>query len=134
MAGDKKFVSTNSLKKGSYILIDDVASTVTDISISRPGKHGHAKANIMAVGMIDGKKRNMVTGDHEVEAPIIGKKNAQVLSVTGDHANVMESETFETFDIAIPEELQGKVSEGAVVVYWEIMYDKVMKQIKTEGE
>lgn len=134
MAGDKKHVATSSLKKGSYILVDDIASVVTDISISRPGKHGHAKANIMAAGMIDGKKRNMVTGDHEVEAPIINKKNAQVLNVTGDHANVMDSESYETFDMAIPEELQGKVSEGAVVVYWEIMYDKVMKQIKSEGE
>ena len=84
--------------------------------------------------MIDGKKRNMVTGDHEVEAPVIGKKNAQVLSVSGDMANVMDSETYETFDLAIPEELKGQVSEGAVVVYWEIMFDKVMKQIKSEGD
>ncbi len=134
MAGDLKHVATSSLKKGSYILVDGVASIVTDISISRPGKHGHAKANLMAVGMIDGKKRNMVTGDHEVTAPIINKKNAQVLSVSDDHANVMDSESYETFDMIIPEELQGKVTEGAVVVYWEIMYDKVMKQIKTDGD
>jgi len=132
MAGDKKHVPTSSLKKGSYILIDDVASTVTDISISRPGKHGHAKANIMAVGMVDGKKRNMVTGDHEVEAPIIGKKNAQVLTVSGTHANVMDTESYETFDLEIPEDLQGQVKEGSVIVYWEIMYDKVMKQVKSE--
>ena len=132
MAGDKKHVPTSSLKKGSYILIDGVASTVTDISISRPGKHGHAKANIMAVGMVDGKKRNMVTGDHEVEAPIIGKKNAQVLTVSGTHANVMDTESYETFDLEIPEDLQGQVKEGSVIVYWEIMYDKVMKQVKSE--
>ena len=132
MAGDKKHVSTSSLKKGSYILVDDIASTITDISISRPGKHGHAKANIMAVGMIDGRKRNMVTGDHEVEAPIIGKKNAQVLTVSGNMANVMDSESYETFDLAIPEELQGTVSEGSVVVYWEIMFDRVMKQVKND--
>ena len=132
MSGEIKFVTLNSLKKGSYINIEGVASTVTDISISRPGKHGHAKANIMAVGMIDEKKRNMVTSDHEVEAPIIGKKNAQVLSVNGDHANVMDSETYETFDIFIPEELQGDVSEGVTVVYWTIMADKVVKQVKKE--
>ena len=132
MAGEKKFVSTSSLKKGSYIIVDGVASTVTDINISRPGKHGHAKVNLMAVGMIDGKKRNMVTGDHEVEAPIIGKKNAQVLSVSGNMANVMDLESYETFDISIPEELQGQVRDGTVVVYWEILLDKVMKQVKTE--
>lgn len=132
MAGDKKHVATSSLKKGSYILVEDVACTVSDISISRPGKHGHAKANIMAIGMIDGKKRNMVTGDHEVEAPIIGKKNAQVLTISGNHANVMDSESYETFDLPIPEELQGQVTEGCTVVYWEIMFDKVMKQVKND--
>ncbi len=130
--GDYKHVATSSLKKGSYIIIDGVACTVSDISISRPGKHGHAKANIMGVGMIDGKKRNMVTGDHEVEAPVIGKKNAQVLTVSGNMANVMDSENYETFDLEIPEDLQGSVTEGCTVVYWTILLDKVMKQVKSE--
>jgi translation initiation factor 5A len=132
MAGEIKHVPTSSIKKGSYILVDGVASIVTDFNISRPGKHGHAKINLMAVGMIDGKKRNMVTGDHEVEAPIIGKKNAQVLSINGDHANVMDSESYETFDLAIPEELQGQLQEGMTIVYWTIMEDKVMKSIKND--
>ena len=132
MTGEIKHVSTNSLKKGSYINVEGIASTLTDINISRPGKHGHAKANIMAVGMIDGRKRNMVTGDHEVEAPVIGKKNAQVLSITENSANVMDSETFETFDLIIPKELQGQVSEGNTVVYWEIMTDRVLKQVKSD--
>lgn len=132
MAGDKKFVSTSSLKKGSYVIVDGVASTVTDINISRPGKHGHAKVNLMAVGMIDGKKRNMVTGDHEVEAPVIGKKNGQVLTITGNMANLMDTETYETFDLEIPSDLQGQVKDGSIVVYWEILEDKVMKQVKND--
>lgn len=130
--GDYKHVATSSLKKGSYIIVDGVASTVSDISISRPGKHGHAKANIMAVGMIDGKKRNMVTGDHEVQAPVIGKKNAQVLTITGNMANVMDSESYETFDLEIPEDMQGQVTEGCTIVYWTILLDKVMKQVKSD--
>ena len=132
MAGDKKHVATSSLKKGSYVLVDDVASVITDINISRPGKHGHAKVNLMAVGMIDGKKRNMVTGDHEVEAPVIGKKNAQVLTINGDLANVMDVESYETFDLKIPEDLKDSINEGSIIVYWEIMYDKVMKQVKSD--
>ena len=132
MAGDRKFVNVSSLKKGSYIIVEDVASVVTDISISRPGKHGHAKANIMAAGIIDGKKRNMVTGDHQVEAPILGKKNAQVLSTDGDMANLMDMETYETFDLPIPEELKGEVTEGVTVLYWEVLDEKVIKQVKNE--
>lgn len=132
MAGDTKFESVGNLVKGSYIVIEGVACKVTDTKTSRPGKHGHAKVNMMAIGLIDDKKRNIVLPGHDnVEVPIIGKKNASVLSVSGNNANVMDSESFETFDMAIPEELQGQVVSGSEVVYWEILADRVMKQIKT---
>ncbi len=131
MAGETKFESVGALQKGSYIVIDVAACKVTDTKTSRPGKHGHAKVNLMAVGLIDEKKRNLVLPGHDnVEVPIIGKKNANVLSVTGNMANVMDSESFETFDMAIPEDLAGQVAPGMDVVYWEILSDRVMKQIK----
>ena len=46
-----KLVSVSSLKTGSYVIIDNVACIVKDIQISRPGKHGHAKARISAIGL-----------------------------------------------------------------------------------
>ena len=128
-----KKAEVSSMKKGSYIVIEDAACIVSDVKISRPGKHGHAKVNLTAVGMLDGKKRNVVMPGHDmVDVPVIGKKNAQVLSVSGDHANVMDMETYETFDLEIPEELKGQVGDGMVVLYWTVLNDKVMKQIKTE--
>lgn len=125
--------SVGSLQKGNYVIIEGVASIVTDLNTSRPGKHGHAKVNLMAVGMLDGKKRNMVMPGHDnVEVPVIDKRNAQVLSITGPSCNVMDSENFETFDLKIPEELKGDLAEGQTVVYWVILSDKVLKQIKNE--
>jgi len=121
-----------SLKKGSYIVIDDVACKVVDTTTSRPGKHGHAKVNLMAVGLIDGKKRNLILPGHDmITVPIIEKKTAQVLSISGNTANVMDSETYETFDIEIPDELKGEVVEGASILYWGILGEKVMKQVKS---
>lgn len=129
--GHTKLSSVGSLQKGSYVVVDGVACKVTDTSTSRPGKHGHAKVNMMAVGLIDGKKRNLVLPGHDnVEVPIIEKKTAQVLSITGDSANVMDSETYETFDLEVPEELKGQVVEGGQVLYWLILDEKVMKQVK----
>ncbi len=128
---EKKSVSVGNLKKGDTILIDDIPCKITDTATSRPGKHGHAKVNLMAVGILDGKKRQLVMPGHDkVEAPIIEKKSAQILSVTGNSANVMDMETYETFDMEIPEELAGEVKEGKEVLYWTIMGAKVMKQIK----
>jgi len=131
--GDIKLVSVGSLKKGNYVVIEGVACTVSDTQTSRPGKHGHAKVRMDAIGMLDGKKRVIVMPGHDnIEAPIIDKRNAQVLSITGDSANVMDSDSFETFDLAIPEDLKGEVTSGSTVVYWIIMDDKVMKQVKSE--
>ena len=129
---ETKLVSVGTLKKGDTILVDGVPCKITDTATSRPGKHGHAKVNLMAVGLLDGKKRQMVLPGHDkVEAPIIEKKSAQILSIAGNMANVMDMETYETFDMEIPEELKTEVKEGKEVLYWLIMGAKVMKQVKT---
>ena len=128
---ETKLVEVGGLKKGDTIIIDGAPCKITDTATSRPGKHGHAKVNMMAVGILDGKKRNAVMPGHDkVEAPIIEKKNAQVLSITGKKANVMDSDTYETFEMDIPEDLEAEVKEGVEVLYWTIMGAKVMKQVK----
>ena len=71
-------------------------------------------------------------GHDNVDVPIVEKKSAQVLSVQENTANVMDSETYETFDLKIPEELKGEVVEGVNVMYWVILNDKVMKQVKPQ--
>ena len=85
----------------------------------------------MAVGILDNKKRQIVMPGHDrVEAPIVEKKNAQVLSVAGNTASVMDMETYETFDMEIPEELKKDIKEGVEVLYWVIMGVNVIKQVK----
>ena len=127
-----KITSVGSLQKGSYVILDGAACRVFDMQVSRPGKHGHAKVRLTAVGLVDGKKKIVVMPGHDnVEVPIIEKKSAQILSMQGDVANVMDSETYETFDLKIPEDLKSQVTEGANVMYWVILEDKVMKQVKS---
>jgi len=126
-----KTVGANQVLKGSFIVLDGAACRVVDVEISKPGKHGHSKVRISAVGLVDEKKRIVVMPGHDnVEVPIIEKRNAQVLSVQGDAANVMDSETYETFDLIIPDEFKGQVTNGSSVLYWVILNEKVIKQVK----
>ena len=130
---ETKIASIGSMKKGSYIVIEGAACRVSDTQVSRPGKHGHAKVRLTAIGLADDKKRVVVMPGHDnIEVPIIEKKTAQVLSITGNMANVMDSETYETFDLEIADDLKADLAEGAQVLYWEILEDRVMKQIKTD--
>lgn len=133
MTGETKPVSVSTIKKGSNIVIEGAPCKVSDIQVSRPGKHGHAKCRIEAVGILDDKKRVIVMPGHDsVETPVIDKRTAQVLSISGDTANVMDAETYETFDMKIPSELKDEVTEGCNILYWVIMDAKVMKQVKSE--
>ncbi|MBU3941615.1 MAG: translation initiation factor IF-5A [Nanoarchaeota archaeon] len=128
-----KLIAATSVQEGRYIILDEIPCRVTSIQISRPGKHGHAKVRITAIGIIDGKKRETVMPGHDMlQTPVIDKKTAQVLSVHGDMANVMDAETYETFDLEIPEELKADCVPGSNVLYWLITNIKVMKQIKSE--
>ena len=130
MAGTK-VTGVNQLKKGSYVVLEGVACVVQDTQTSRTGKHGHAKVRIVATGIIDNKKRDVFMPAHDnVESPIIEKLDAQVLSVTGDMANVMDMNNFETFDLKIPDELKGKIAPGVNVLYWDILGERIMKQTK----
>ena len=126
-----KMVSANNVLKGSFIVLEGAACRVVDVEISKPGKHGHSKVRVSAVGLVDDKKRIVVMPGHDnVEVPVIEKRTAQILSVHGDTANVMDSETYETFDLKIPEEFKEQVVNGTSVLYWTILNEKVIKQVR----
>lgn len=128
---ETKQTTAGAIKQGNYLLINNAPCIVKSIQISKTGKHGHAKCRIEAEGMIDGQKRVEIYPSHDkVFVPIVEKKNATVLSISNEVATVMDSESFETFEIKIPEEFKGKVSEGGKISYWIIMDEKVIKDIK----
>ena len=133
MSGETKVASVSSLQKGSYVVLDGAACRVTNTTTSRPGKHGHAKIRMEAVGILDSKKRVVVMPGHDnVEVPIIDKRTAQVLSISDKMVNVMDSETYETFDLEMPEDLKDQIKENVNVLYWVILDSKVIKQVKTD--
>lgn len=126
-----KVVSVGTLKEGSYVVVDGAACRVNDVSTSKTGKHGHAKTRLVAIGIIDEKKRELVMPSHDnVEVPIIDKRSAQVLSIVDDKATCMDSESFETIELVIPAELKGQVVDGTTVLYWDVMGQKIMKTLK----
>lgn len=131
--GDIRAGKVNDLKKGSYVVIDGAACRVVDTESSKPGKHGAAKYKITAVDLINGQKKViLMSSGSNIEVPVIEKRSAQVLSISGDVASLMDSETFESFDVKVDnEEVEGgPVVGGAEVLYWDILGQKMVKQVK----
>ena len=128
---DKKVTTAGSLKEGNYVILDNEACVVRSIQLSKTGKHGSMKCRLEAITLIDNKKKVQIfPSSDKIEVPIIEKKEAQVLSIKDDTANVMDLETYETFDVKISEDFKDQVKEGLQVSYWIIMGQKIIRQVK----
>ena len=124
---EKKITNASTLKVGSYVILDGKACKVSDIQLAKTGKHGSVKCRLSAISIIDDTKIiKIMPGHDKVEVPIIEKESAQVLSISGSTANVMDMKTYETFDLKIPEELKSEIKEGDQVTYWIILGEKVL--------
>ena len=128
-----------SLKVGSYILlpVSDQPTgepcRITEYDTSKPGKHGSAKARIVAVGIYDGQKRPHVGPvSMQMHVPLIDKRTGQIISIIGSKIQVMDSETFETIDVdMINEELEGTLDQGKDIEYWNVMGRTKIMRIKS---
>ena len=128
---DAKSISIGDAKEGKYIIVDGVACVVKSVQKSKPGKHGHSKCRIEAVPLNGTSKKIFVKPANDtIDSPIIDKEVAQILSVSGDTANVMNMSSYETIDLKVPDEFKDEVKEGLYVAYWIVLGDKIMKQIR----
>lgn len=119
-----KPVDVGSLRVGGYMIVDGEPCRIVDITKSKPGKHGSAKARIVAIGVFDGVKKSIVKPvDANAEVPIIDKRMGQIYAVTPSSIQIMDLETYEYLDAPYPEEeeLKAKLVAGAEVEYWKIL-------------
>ncbi len=122
--------SVKKIKIGRYIVIDDIPCKVVNIETSAPGKHGHAKVRITAIGVFDSQKKTLLKpSDAEVEVPIIKKKRVQVVSINGSSAQLMDPETYEIYELKIPGELSGKFEPGSELEVIEVMGQRQISRI-----
>ena len=128
-----KPVEVGSLRVGGYMLIENEPCRIVDITKSKPGKHGSAKARIVAIGVFDGAKRTFVKPvDSNAEVPLIDKRTGQIFAVTPNSVQIMDLETYEYLDAPYPdeEELKAKVVAGAEIEYWRILGKVKITRVK----
>jgi len=98
------------------------------------GKHGSAKARIVAIGVLSGQKRSVISPvDAKLEVPMIEKKTGQVISLQPDIVQIMDMQTYETFETPPPaeEEIKSRLAPGVEIEYWDMMGKK--KIVRTKG-
>ena len=119
-----KPVAVGTLRVGGYMIVDDQACRIVGLTKSKPGKHGAAKARIVAIGVFDGVKRSLVKPvDATAEIPMIDKRPGQVFSVNPNGVQIMDLETYEYVEAPFPEDekLKAKLTAGTEIEYWKIL-------------
>lgn len=130
-----KPASLSDVKIGSYIIIDGEPCRIIEYDKSKPGKHGSAKARVVATGVFDGSKHSLVSPvSAGIEIPMIEKRTGQLISINKEQGIVqlMDMETFETFDSPPPDdkEINNKLIEGNEVEYWKVLGKTKIVRIK----
>merc|ERR1711924_370578 len=78
-----------TLRKGSHVMIKGHPCKVAEVTTSKTGKHGHAKAHIVAIDIFTGKKmEDLCPTSHNLDVPFVKKTEYQVLSADGDSGEV----------------------------------------------
>ncbi|MBS7619247.1 translation initiation factor IF-5A [Candidatus Bathyarchaeota archaeon] len=129
-----KMGRVGDLKVGSYAVIDGEPCRLVSIDKSKPGKHGSAKFRVTAISLLDDSKRSFVSPvDAQIQIPIVEKKNAQIVSMSPTSVQLMDLDSYEIFDVAMPtdEEIKSKLASGKEVEYWNIMGRLKIQRVKS---
>jgi len=84
-ASDTIPIQAGSCKKGSFVVLKGNPCKVIEITTSKTGKHGHAKANITGIDIFTGKKyQDISPTSHNMMQPIVAKKDYQLIQIEED--------------------------------------------------
>ena len=117
-------MDVGELRVGSYVIIDGEPCKIVSYSKSKPGKHGAAKARVVAIGVFNEAKKTIVKPvSAQVDVPLIEKKTGQVIALLPAVVQLMDLETYEMTESPYPEdeELKAKLASGVEVEYWYIL-------------
>jgi translation initiation factor 5A len=76
---------------------------VVSISVSKTGKHGHAKCNFVATDIFTGKKlEDMIPSTHGTTVPIVNRSDWEVIDIDGDELTLMDEGGNQKTDLNLP--------------------------------
>ncbi|MBI5252867.1 MAG: translation initiation factor IF-5A [Euryarchaeota archaeon] len=128
-----KVVEVKELKVGKFVMVDGEPCKVMSIQTAKTGKHGSAKARVEGIGILDNRKRSFVSPvEAKIEVPILERKSAQVLAFMGNVVQLMDLDTYATFELPkpSPEEIEGTLVEGAEAEYIEVVGKKKIVRVR----
>ena len=94
------------------MMIKGFPCKVLNISVSKTGKHGHAKCNFTATDIFTGKKyEDMIPSTHGTTVPIVNKSDWEIIDIDGDELTLMDEGGTQKTDLNLPTYPEGLADE-----------------------
>ena len=75
----------SALRKNGFVVIKGRPCKIVDMSTSKTGKHGHAKVNLVAIDIFNGKKlEDLCPSTHNMMVPHVSRMEYQLLDISED--------------------------------------------------
>merc|ERR1712071_314983 len=111
-------MDAGAIKKGGFMMIKGKPCKVLSISVSKTGKHGHAKCNFLAIDIFTGKKlEDMVPSSHGTTVPIVTKTDWELIDIDGDEVTLMDENGNQKTDLNLPSVPEGMAHE--IIAAWD---------------
>mmetsp|Transcript_22429 Transcript_22429/g.64409 ORF Transcript_22429/g.64409 Transcript_22429/m.64409 type:complete len:159 (-) Transcript_22429:1769-2245(-) len=110
-------MEAGQIKKGGYMMIKGKPCKVISISVSKTGKHGHAKCNFLAQDIFTGKKlEDMVPSSHGTTIPVVKRSDWEIIDIEEDgQLTLMDEGGEQKIDVKLPtfpEEMADEIREA----------------------
>jgi translation initiation factor 5A len=90
-------IRAGEIKKGMIVLLKNFPCKVIEVTTSKTGKHGHAKANITGLDIFTGKKYQDISPcSHNMVAPFVTVTKLNVIDIAEDGAVTLMDDNGET--------------------------------------
>merc|ERR1712006_11115 len=107
-------IRAGEVRKGGHVLLKGKPCKVVSVSISKTGKHGHAKANIVGLDVFTGKKYNEISPtSHNMTAPAMFRSEWQLTDIEqpAGTMTLMDANGNTRQDLDLPKTSQGEYSD-----------------------
>jgi translation initiation factor 5A len=102
-------LAAGQLKKNGYALLKGFPCKIADISVSKTGKHGHAKCNFVGYDIFTGKKyEDLCPSTHNMSVPVVVRTEWELIDISDDGFASLHPTTG---DVGDPKETL-KIQEG----------------------
>lgn len=112
-------IPVNKLKKGGYVLIEGRPCRVVDITKSKTGKHGHAKAGIAGTDLFTGRRyETHLPTSHDIEVPFVDRQDYALINIEDQHTQLLALDNTMREDVDLPAE--GEVLDRIMALWNEV--------------